>query len=144
MCLTLRKTASRGRWVLPATFRRIRLWTRLRMIAFDSWAMLFGASRRTGFAGLLAQSFIGVADSFVLVGIRRTQGAHVGRHLAQQLPVAAGQNQRRKVVHRLVDLHIDAIGEIELDGMRVSQGKRRDAPLDVALVSDAENLQLPR
>src|ERR1700730_4402934 len=127
MCLTLRKTASRGRSVFPATFRRMRLWTRLRMMPFDSWPMLLGASRRTGLAGFLAQRFVGVADSLVLVRIRRTQGAHVRRHLAQQLPVAAGQNQRSEVVHRLFDLHIDAIGKVELDGMRVPQSKRGDA-----------------
>src|SRR5580704_3847292 len=114
------------------------------MIPFDSWPLLLGASRRTGLAGLLAQSFAGVTDSLVLVRIRRTQGAHVRRHLAQQLPVAAGQNQRREVIHRLFDFHIDALGKIELDRMRVPQGKRSDASFDVSLVSDAEQLQLPR
>src|SRR5581483_6509871 len=143
MCLTLRNTASRGRSGLPATLRRIRLCTRLRMMAFDSWAMLL-SSRGSGFAGLLAQSFVRVTDSLVLVRIRGAQRAHVGRHLAQQLAIAARENQRREIARGFFDFHIDAVGQIKLDWVRVAQIEGGDAALDLALVADAEDLQLAR
>src|SRR5689334_11683355 len=113
------------------------------MIALDSRAMLL-CSRCAGLAGFLAQSLIGVADSFVLVRIRRTQGAHVGGYLAQKLAVAAGQNQRRKITRGLLDLHIDTVGQIKLDGVRVAEVERGDAALHFALIANSENLQFAR
>ena len=93
---------------------------------------------RAGLADLLAQRFVGVTDSLVLVRIRRTQGAHVRRHLAEQ---SAGLAASGPGGCLLVDLHVDAIGQKELDRMRIAQSEGRDPALDVGAVSDADDVQ---
>jgi hypothetical protein len=79
-----------------------------------------------------------------VVRIGRTQRAHVRGHLAQQLPVRAGQDQRRQVLDGLVHAQIDPVGQIELYGMRIAQREAGDPALDFTAIPDSENLKLTR
>src|SRR5580700_9095085 len=72
-------------------------------------------------AGLLAEHLTGIADSFILVRIGRTQRADVRGHLSYALFVVAAQNQMRL----LVDLEVHALWQQQLDGVRIAQSERR-------------------
>src|SRR3989442_1403895 len=65
MCFSERYTFSRGRSSAPASFRRMRLWTRCRMsfLEIRATAMLL---RPRCLAGLLLQSLAHVADALLL------------------------------------------------------------------------------
>src|SRR5882724_3041746 len=113
---------------------------RNRMSFLESRAILFRAlsclpyylpalltSRRAGLTDLLTQRFARIPHALVLVGIRRTQRAHVGGDLPQKLAIRTRQHQ----VRLFVDLHVDPVRQIKLDGVRIAQSEGGDAAFDV-------------
>ena len=67
------------------------------------------------------------------VGLR----PNIRRHLAHKLAVVPAQHQ----VRLLIDLEIYAIGQQDLDGMRVTQRESRDLALDIGTVADADDIE---
>ena len=98
-------------------------------------------TRRAGLAGLLPQRLPGIAHALVLVRIGRPQRAHLRRHLAQNLPVGARQHQDGVCLSTFIST---PSGQIKLNRVRITQREDGDAPLHVATVADADNVQLPR
>src|SRR5579859_8039132 len=113
----------------------MRVWTRMRTMFFESFAI--GSSRllggRAGLAYLLAQRFAGIADSLVLIRIGRTQRADIRGDLPHQLLVVTTQDE----MCLLIDLQVDALGQQHFDRMRIAQRECRNFAFDVGAVSDA-------
>src|SRR6185503_12734097 len=136
MWVWLRKTASRGRWGVPATFLRMRLWSRVlisSLVFIESAsfrALLQAASARgvpresllgsggSGLARLLLQHLAHVADALLLVRVGLAQAADLRRHLAHLLTVDAGDGDP---VGLGVDRDLDAGRDRIHDGMRIAE-----------------------
>src|SRR4029077_8057095 len=77
------------------------------------------AADLAGLAGLAADHLAGVAHALALVGLGLAGGAHLGRHLADELLVDADDGQ----LDRGLELEADALGRIDLDLMAVAQAE---------------------
>src|SRR5207302_6328826 len=86
---------------------------------------------------LAANRLLEILDPFALIGLRRPKGAYLGRRLAEQLPVDAEQAEPI-----LLDLDLDAFGQIEIDWVRIPERQAQDSPLGLGLVADAVDLEL--
>src|SRR5215471_6408993 len=113
MCLLLRNTHSRGRDSVPLRFFRMRSWIRSR----TSLESIFGILLTSRLAGLLFQALAGIADSFVLVGIRFFQGSDIRGNLSDQLTIDAADDEFRL----LIDSNVDTCRNRILDWVRKSQ-----------------------
>src|SRR5262245_28138296 len=136
MWLTLRKTVSRGRALVPAIRFRCRSWMRTRRTCF---VLIFIALLRSCLSSLLLEHFPGVAHALLLVRIRLAQAATVRRHLSDELPVDAAHRD----VRLLVDRDVDPGGDVEHDRVRVAQGEHNLFALDLRAVADADDVELP-
>src|SRR5436190_3800893 len=152
MWLRLRKTASRGRSVSPATRRRRRSWRFWRAAprlidAVIGWFLvslggLLLSADLAGLAGLAADLLARVAHALALVGLRLACRADLGRDLADELLVDADDRQ----AGRTLDLEADAGRRVDLDLVAVAQvelellaGLRRS----IADAGDLEALAVP-
>src|SRR6476660_230376 len=109
MCRLDRKTARRGRAVVPVTRLRTRRWrlTRASALPTAMGALLL----LPGLAGLAQDALAGVADTLALVGLGLADLADVGRHLADQLLVRPPDGDAGGARH----LEGDPVGGVDVD-----------------------------
>src|SRR5229473_5111288 len=109
MCSTLRNTLRRGRSVVPMMRLRCRSWIRRRrsslVLIFMFVASIGLLSLGTRLPGLLLQHLAGVADAFLLVGIRLAQAPDVRGDLPDQLAIHARDGDVRLLLDEDVDPH---------------------------------------
>src|SRR5262249_16286149 len=79
----------------------------------------------------------GVADTLLFVWIRLTEPPDVRRHLAHELPIDA----RDRDVGLLVDRHVDALRDVEHDGVGVPERKNHLLALEFRAVADADDVE---
>src|SRR5262245_48271801 len=111
MCATLRKTRSRGRSGVPAMRLRCRRAIRSRrsffVFIFMAFRFQLPASSfqlfRSRLARLLLQDLSRVADALLLVRVRLSERADIGRHLADELPIDTRHGDMCLLVDRDVD-----------------------------------------
>src|SRR6185295_2837426 len=134
---------SRSRAASPLTRARTRAWRFSRARSLSCSCTTLRPSRRGArlarLAGLLLDHLVRVADAFPLVRLGHPQPADLRGHLSDLLPVGAGDRETRL----LVDPDLDAVRNRELDRMGVPQRDLQLAPLDLRLVPDADDLQVP-
>src|SRR5258707_869281 len=104
MCLSLRKTASRGLAAVPVTFFRIRCRMRRRMASLSIlFCMALLDLLRAGLAGLLAHVLVRVAHALALVDVRRAQRTDLRGDLADRLTVDPRHGELRLLLDRDLD-----------------------------------------
>src|SRR5215470_3565496 len=90
-------------------------------------------------ANLLLQSLARIADALLLVRIGRTQSTHISGNLSHSLAIDSADGQPRLLG---IDGHGDAIGQRELDGMRIAQREyHRVLALQFRAIADADDFQ---
>src|SRR3712207_9428954 len=88
-------------------------------------------------AGAQLELHVGVADALALVGVGLAQAVHLGGDLPELLLVDARERQRQLVLldaglgRDALAPRLDALGQGELDGVRVAQGEDDLPPLHV-------------
>src|SRR5688572_11858038 len=93
----------------------------------------------SGLAGLLLQDLADVADPLLLVRIRLAQAADLRRHLADTLPVDAGDGQAVRLrVHR----DLDPFRDREDHGVRVAEREHDLVAFDRGLEADPHDVEL--
>src|ERR1700740_843696 len=102
------------------------------------FALRGAAGLRASLASLLLQALAGDANAFLLVGVGRTQRTNVRSDLAYLALVRAAYNDVRLFVHR----DLNALGNLELDGMRLAEGESHRFTLELCAVSDAHYVQI--
>src|SRR4029077_545130 len=102
------------------------------------FALRRGAGLRASLASFLLQALAGDTNAFLLVGVGRTQGANVRSYLADLTFVRAADNQMRL----LVDGNLNALGNLELDGMRFAERESNRFAFELRAVSDAHDVQI--
>src|SRR6266849_5473214 len=144
-----RYTQRRGRSVVPETLVRTRAWTRLRCRSRDNFLtradatvrlllpLRRGAGLRASLPGLLLQALAGDANAFLLIWIGRTQRANVRSHLADLAFVRAADNQVRLLVHG----DLNALGNLELDGVGLAKRKGDRFAFELRAIADTHDVE---
>src|ERR1700676_2291347 len=145
-----RYTQRRGRSVVPETLVRTRACTRLRCRSRDNFLTLadatvvsFALRRRAAGLGaslarFLLQALTGDANTFLLVGIGRTQRANVRGHLADLPLVRATDHDVRLFVHR----DLNAFGNLEFDRVRFAEREGHQFAFELRAIADAHDVQI--
>src|ERR1700726_4406732 len=102
------------------------------------FALRRAAGLRASLASLLLQALASDANAFLLVGVGRTQRANVRGHLPDLPLVRAADHE----VRLLVDRDLNALGNLELDGMRLAQGESNRFAFELRAISDADDVQI--
>src|SRR5260370_6114966 len=89
-------------------------------------------------ASLLLQALAGDANPFLCVGVGRTQRANVRGHLAD-LPLVRATDHE---VRLFVDRDLNALGNLELDGMRLAERESNRFAFQLRAVSDTDDVQI--
>src|SRR6185437_6063754 len=129
MCLEERNTDSRGR---PPADRRNASLTRCLRRAFVTLFLDMTAPLLL-LAFLAEDEFVDILHALALVGLRRAEGADLGRNLADALNVVAGDRDLGRLRHRNRDAfrdridHVVAVAERELQVLALHRGAVADA-----------------
>src|SRR6266849_4161809 len=102
------------------------------------FALRRGAGLCASLASFLLQALAGDTNTFLLIAVGRPQGANVGSHLANLAFVRATDNQMRL----LVDGNLNALGNLELDGMRFAERESNGFAFELRAVADAHDVQI--
>src|SRR5260221_12399526 len=102
------------------------------------FALRRAAGLRASLAGLLLQALARDANTFLLVGVGRTQRANVRGHLADLPFVRAADHD----VRLLVDRDLNTLGNLKLDGMRLAERESNRFALQLRTVADADDVQV--
>src|SRR6266478_4654596 len=140
-----RYTQRRGRSVVPETLVRTRACTRLRCRSRDSFLtradatvrLLLPLRLRAGLPGLLLQELAGDANAFLLIWIGRPQRANVRSHLAALAFVGAADDQVRLLVHG----DLNALGNLELDGVGLAKRKGDRFAFELRAIADTHDVE---
>src|SRR5512147_1700629 len=103
MCLSERKTTSRGRSAVPWIARRTRKCRRLRRSSAVRGLRIGLTSLRPRLAGLTAHLLPRVPDALALVRLRGPDRADLGGQLTDELLVAARDLDHRRLVRGQLD-----------------------------------------
>src|ERR1700758_617219 len=102
------------------------------------FALRRAAGLRASLASLLFQALAGNANAFLLVGIGRTQRANVCGHLADLPFVRAADHD----VRLLIDRDLNALGNLEFDGMRLAEREGYGFAFELRAIADAHDVQI--
>src|SRR5712664_2985130 len=102
------------------------------------FALRRAAGLRASLASLLLQALASDANTFLFVGVGRTQRANVRGHLADLPLVRAADHEVRLLVHR----DLNALGNLELDGMRLAERASNPFAFQLRSVSDPDDVQI--
>src|SRR5258707_11393162 len=108
------------------------------MPLLSPFALRRAAGLRASLASLLLQALASDANAFLLVGVGRTQRANVRGHLADLPLVRAADHE----VRLLVDRDLNALGNLELDGMRLAERESNRFAFQLRAVSDTNDVQV--
>src|SRR5260370_14990306 len=144
-----RYTQRRGCAVVADALVSMRACTRLRCRSRDnfltradatvvSFVLRGAAGLGASLASLLLQALTRDANAFLLVGVGRTQRANVRGHLAILALVCAADHNVRLLVHG----DLNALGNLELDGMRLAERESNCFAFQLRAVSDAHDVQI--
>src|SRR3984893_985098 len=102
------------------------------------FALRGAAGLRASLASLLLQALAGDANALLLIRVGRTQRANVRGHLANLPFVRAADNDMRL----LVDRDLNALGNFELDGMRLAEREGNGFAFELRAVADPDDVQV--
>src|ERR1700738_470002 len=102
------------------------------------FALRRAAGLRASLASLLLQALARDANAFLLVGVGRAQRANIRGHLADLPLVRAADHEMRL----LVDRDLNALGNLELDGMRFAERESNRFALELRAVANADDVQV--
>src|ERR1700685_1004743 len=88
------------------------------------------------FSSLLLQALAGDANAFLLIRSGRTQPANIRADLATLSAIGA----RHGEVRLLLDRHLNALGNVELDGMRIAEREADGLALKLGAVAHAHDV----